>query len=134
MDANYFESPAPSPCHPVMGNVIGLFANRAKRGIVLVETFSISQKGLNPPLKALSCSGYICSSCRAGIVQKPQRLKYEERVDSCIGRFAKLKTTRVIIKDRPSDSHQDVPSISGRGNVGQSITGGGLCKKLLNLI
>ena len=62
MDANYFESPAPSPCHPVMGNVIGLFANRAKRGIVLVETFSISQKGLNPPLKALSCSGYICSS------------------------------------------------------------------------
>ena len=70
MDANYFESPAPSPCHPVMGNVIGLFANRAKRGIVLVETFSISQKGLNPPLKALSCSGYICCSCRAGIVQK----------------------------------------------------------------
>ena len=48
MDANYFESPAPSPCHPVMGNVIGLFANRAQHGIVLVETFSVSQRVSTP--------------------------------------------------------------------------------------
>ena len=43
MDANYFESPA-RPCHSVMGNVIGLFANRAQRGIVLLEAFSVSQR------------------------------------------------------------------------------------------
>ena len=43
MAANYFESPA-RPCHSVMGNVIGLFANRAQRGIVLLEAFSVSQR------------------------------------------------------------------------------------------
>ena len=31
-----------------MGNVIGLFANRAQHGIVLVETFSVSQRVSTP--------------------------------------------------------------------------------------
>ena len=43
-----FWIPPPSPCHPVMGNVIGLFANRAQHGIVLVETFSVSQRVSTP--------------------------------------------------------------------------------------
>ena len=63
MDANYFESPA-RPCHSVMGNVIGLFANRAQRGIVLLEAFSVSQRvPLSPtPFEgSLSCLEYICT-------------------------------------------------------------------------
>ena len=43
-----FWIPPPSPCHPVMGSVIGLFANRAQHGIVLVETFSVSQRVSTP--------------------------------------------------------------------------------------
>ena len=58
-----FWIPRPARLPPGNGlHVIGLFANRAQHGIVLMETFSVSQRVSTPFEGSLSCSPeYICT-------------------------------------------------------------------------